>query len=121
MISNYSFLINLSKDFPLHICKKFCFCNVQDYQTRSTSRKIIGQIRARTKVFENYFFPCCIKEWLKLGDEIRSIESSKQFKKTILDFIRSKENSIYAIHNILGLKLLTRLRLNFSHLSEHKL
>ena len=58
---------------------------------------------------------------MKLGDEIRSIESSKQFKKTILDFIRSKENSIYAIHNILGLKLLTRLRLNFSHLSEHKL
>ena len=58
---------------------------------------------------------------MKLGDEIRSVESSKQFKKTILDFIRSKENSIYAIHNILGLKLLTRLRLNFSHLSEHKL
>ena len=78
--------------------------------------KIIEQIRART----NSFFPYCIKEWLKLGDEIRSIESSKQFKKTILDFIRPKENSIYAIHDISGLKLLTRLRLNFSHLNEHK-
>ena len=40
--------------------------------------------------------------------------------KTILDFIRPKENSIYAIHDISGLKLLTRLRLNFSHLNEHK-
>ena len=78
------------------------------------------RIRARTKVFENSFFPYCIKEWLKLGEEIRSIESSKQFKKTILDFIRPKENSIYAIHDISGLKLLTRLRLNFSHLNEHK-
>ena len=57
---------------------------------------------------------------MKLSDEIRSIESSKQFKKTILDFIRPKENSIYAIHDISGLKLLTRLRLNFSHLNEHK-
>ena len=67
------------------------------------------------------FFLYCIKEWLKLGEEIRSIESSKQFKKTILDFIRPKENSIYAIHDISGLKLLTRLRLNFSHLSEDQL
>ena len=57
---------------------------------------------------------------MKLSDEIWSIESSKQFKKTILDFIRSKENSIYAIHDISGIKLLTLLRLNFSHLNEHK-
>ena len=82
--------------------------------------KIIEQIRARTKVFENSFFPYCIKIWLKLCDGIRSTESSKQFKKTILDFIRPKENSIYAIHDTSGLKLLTRLRLNFSHLNEHK-
>ena len=78
------------------------------------------QIRTRTKVFENSFFPYQIKKWLKLSEEIRSIEPSKQFKKTILDFIRPKENSIYAIHDISGLKLLTRLRLNFSHLNEHK-
>ena len=65
------------------------------------------KLRERTKVFENSFFPYCIKEWSKLGDEIGSIESSKQFMKTILDFIRSKENSIYVTH-ISGLKLLTR-------------
>ena len=80
--------------------------------------KIIEQIRARTKVFENSFFPYCINEWLKLGDE--SIESSKQFKESILDLIRPTENSIYAINDISGLKLLTRLRLNFSHVNEHK-
>ena len=57
---------------------------------------------------------------MKLTDEIRSIESSKQFKKTILDFIRPKEDSVYTTHDISGLKLLTRLRLNFSHLNEHK-
>ena len=57
---------------------------------------------------------------MKLSDEIRGIESSKQFKTTILDFIRPKENYICAIHDISGLKLLTHLRLNFSHLNEHK-
>ena len=57
---------------------------------------------------------------LNLSGEIRSIESSKQFKKTIVDFIMPKENSIYAIHDISGLKLLTRLRFNFSNLNEHK-
>ena len=57
---------------------------------------------------------------MKLGDEIQTIEFAKQFKKTILDFIKPKENSIYGIHDISGLKLLARLRLNFSHLNEHK-
>ena len=105
---------------PSYLQKILIFCNVQHYQTRLKSKKIIEQIRARIKVFENSFFPYSIKEWLKLGDEIRYVESSKQFKKKILDFIKPKDNSIYAIHDISGLKLLTRLRLNFSHLNEHK-
>ena len=97
------------------------FCDVQHYQTRSKSTKVTWQIMARTKVFENSFFPYCIKEWLWLDDEIRSIESTKLFKKTIPDFITPKENSVYAINDISGLKLLTRLRLNFNHLNEHKI
>ena len=52
-----------------------CFRNVQQYQIRSKSTEIIEQLRARTKGFKNSFFPYCIKERLKLGDEIRSIES----------------------------------------------
>ena len=78
------------------------------------------QIRTRTKVFENSFFPYCSKECLKLGQEIQSIDSSKQFKKTILDFIRLKENSIHAINDMSGLKLIARLRVNFIHLNELK-
>ena len=45
---------------------------------------------------------------------------SWKFREIILSFIRPKENSVFAIHNTKGLKLLTRLRLNFSHLNEHK-
>ena len=105
---------------PSYLQKILCFCNVQHYQTRSKSTKIIEKIKARTKAFENFFCPYCINELLKLSGEIRNIESSKQFKKAIVDFIMSKENSIYAIHDISGLKLLARLRLNFSHSNEHK-
>ena len=42
------------------------------------------------------------------------------FKKRILEFIRPKANSIFNIHNPTGIKYLTRLRLGFSHLKEHK-
>ena len=35
-------------------------------------------------------------------------------------FYQTKENSVFAIHGTKGLKLLTRLSLNFSYLNEHK-
>ena len=38
----------------------------------------------------------------------------------ILKFIRPLPNSIFNIHNPLGIKYLTRLRVGFSHLKEHK-
>ena len=87
--------------------KSLCFCNVQHYQTRSKSTKIIEQISTWTKVFQNPFFPYCIKDWLKLGDETRIIESAKQFKKTIFYFIRSKEKFIYAISDTYSLTGIT--------------
>ena len=77
-------------------------------------------IPARTKVSENSFFPYCIKEWSKLNDKIRNIESINKFKVAILNFIRPKANSVFDIHDTNGIKLLSSLRLNFSHLNEHK-
>ena len=43
------------------------------------------------------------------------------FKKALLSFVKTSENSVIAINDNNGIKLLTRLRLNFSHLNEHKL
>ena len=48
-------------------------------------------------------------------------DSFEAFKKRILSFIRPMPDSIYNIHNPLGVKYLTRLRITFSHLKEHKL
>ena len=72
-------------------------------------------------MFESSFFPYCIKEWTNLSEEFWKIKSTFQFKTKILCFIRSKENSIFKIHDINGIKLLNRLRLHFSHLNEYKL
>ena len=90
------------------------------YLTCSTTQNKVKPIPARTKVFESSFFPYCIKEWSKLNDKIRNIESINKFKVTILNFIRPKANSVFDIHDTNGIKLLSRLRLNFSHLNEHK-
>ena len=42
------------------------------------------------------------------------------FKKHLLNFIRPNSNNVFNVNNPLGLKLLTRLRIGFSHLTEHK-
>ena len=77
-------------------------------------------LSGRTTVFNASFNPYSIKEWFALSDEIWNIVSVNKFKEIILNFIRPKENSVFAIHDTKGLKLLTHLSLNFSHLNQHK-
>ena len=68
----------------------------------------------RTKAFNSSFYPYSIKEWCALSEEIRNIVSVNKFKVTILSFITPNENSVFAIQDTKGLKLLTRLRLNLA-------
>ena len=67
-----------------------------------------------------YQFLHCAKEWSKLSEKIRNIDSLNKFKSSVLSFIRSRENSIFAIHDINVVKLLNRLTLNYSYLNKHK-
>ena len=46
--------------------------------------------------------------------------SLNTFKKKLLNFIRSYANTIFDIPNPLGIKILTILRPDLSHLHEHK-
>ena len=39
-------------------------------------------------------------------------------KQVTLNFIRPKENSVFAIHGTNGIELSTHLRLNFTHLNK---
>ena len=55
-----------------------------------------------------------------LGEELRDINSINTFKLSILNFVRPTASSGFEVHDIKGIKLLTRLRLDFNHLNEHK-
>ena len=95
-------------DFPSQI----------NYSLRSVSTSVIKPPMSGTKSFKNTFFPYCINEWNNLTVEIRNSKSVSAFKKLIK--CEKKENSLFSIYDPLGVKLLTRLRLQFSHLNEHK-
>ena len=77
-------------------------------------------LSGETNAFNSSFYPYSIKQWCGLSEEIGNIVSVNKFKETIISFIRPKENSVFAIHYTIGLKLLIRLRLNFSNLNEDK-
>ena len=91
--------------------------------SRNPSRNnlnLFSSIPSNSDYFSNSFFPHAIAEWNNLGESIKSIQSISQFKKSILRFIRPKASSVFGIQDPEGLKLLTRLRVNLSHLKEHK-
>ena len=54
------------------------------------------------------------------SDDIKKIEVIKKFKKTLIRIIRTKENFVFGVSDIYGVKLFTRLRLNFSHLNKFR-
>ena len=80
----------------------------------------IPPIKVRHDYFKNSFFLSAITEWNKLDLNIRNSASLNTFKKKLRNFTQPCANSIFDIHNPLGIKLLTRLRLGLSHLHEHK-
>ena len=88
------------------------------YDTRNN--KNVPSFKCRTKYFRNSSFPNVITEWNKLDINIKSMTSYTAFKNALSSFIRPKHVDTFGIHNPIGLQLLTRLRLGFSHLNEHK-
>ena len=70
--------------------------------------------------FRNSFFPSTVIESNKLDNNIRNAESVSAFKKQMLKFIRPSPKSTFNVHNPHGIKLLTILRVELSHLREHK-
>ena len=79
-----------------------------------------NSFRCRTASFQSSFLPDSIIQWNKLSPDIRNSKSYPIFRNALFKLIKPLENSIYNIHDSLGIKLLTRLRLDFSHLREHK-
>ena len=70
--------------------------------------------RCRNTFLHNSFLPFTITEWNKLYSHIKNIDFHAMFHKKLLNFMRPLEN------DPLGVWLLNRLRLGFSHLRKLK-
>ena len=88
------------------------------YNTRTTEDIIT--FYCRTDIFKYSFFPATIMEWNKLDVKLRKFDSLPYFRNALLNVGRPTAKPVYKIHNPIGLKLLTRLRLGLSRLNEHK-
>ena len=103
-------------------CPKYLFDIIPQsncpYRTRNALN--IPHINVKHQFFKNSYFPSTIIEWNKLDSNIHNSETLNIFKPKILKLIRLTANSIFDCRNIFGVKLLTRLRLELSHLCEHK-
>ena len=90
------------------------------YATRSYQGNKIPSFKTRRNFSKDSFCPAVISEWNSLDINIRNSSSINVFKKELLKFIRPQPNSTSNIHDTKGLKLLIRLRLGLSYLSDYK-
>ena len=78
---------------------------------------MIKTFASRTSTFRVTFF-LLHKRMEPIKYDIKKIELIKKFKKTLIRIIRTKENFVFGVSDIYGVKLFTRLRLNFNHLNK---
>ena len=101
-------------------CPKYIFNIIPSSVSTYNTKNNIPLFKVKHNFFRNSFFPSAVIEWDKLDLNIRNSESVNIFKKTLLNFIRPSRNTVFNYHNPKGVKLLTRLRLDLSHLRERK-
>ena len=66
------------------------------------------------------FFQFCIYNWNGLDDKIKILPTLTQFKKDISSFVRPKGTSFYGIRDNFRIKSLTKIRVGFSDLRDHR-
>ena len=81
------------------------------YNTRAQSKSEFTWLYTKTKSFNSALFPSCIKEWNLLDAKSRNLPSVFRSKKSLLIYFKTDENSIFDVHNPIGIKLLNRLSL----------
>ena len=73
-----------------------------------------------TNRYKNSFFPFCYNAWQDLDPAIKESDSISSFKTKYLKKIRPKKSNVYGITDKIGIPMLTRMRVNFSDLRDHR-
>ena len=88
------------------------------YSTRNKNN--IFLLNIKHNFFENSCLPSTIIEWNNLDAHLRKSGSFSIFKTSIFKFDQASSKSVHNCHNPGRICLITRLRLNLSHLREEK-
>ena len=89
-------------------------------QATKTRINCMPTFHCHADCFKNSFFASTLNDWYKSDKTIRNSESISIFKSRLLSFIRPLKSNAYNTSDLIGLKLLTRLCLDFSQLNEHR-
>ena len=111
------FLLSKSKT-PLHLYQEIPEQQTADYNLRHT--RYYEPNLSRTLRFSNSYFSNILDERNKLDKAVQGSPSISVFKRNVLQIIRPIKYPIYNICDIQGVKMLTRLRVKFSPLKEHR-
>ena len=80
----------------------------------------IRMLRTMKENFKNSFFLSSISQENKLDINFHNTEFLVSFKSNLLKFIRPFSNSVYNSHNLKGIRLLTKFRLELDYLRDRK-
>lgn len=73
-----------------------------------------------TNRYKNSFFPFCYNTWQDLDPALKGADSLSKFKSNYLKNIRPKKQNFYGIIDRTGIPRLTRMRVDFSDLRDHR-
>ena len=74
----------------------------------------------KTVRFSHTYFHNVLAVWNALENDIRESNTLGVFKGKLLAKIRPNKKSVFEVHDIRGVRCLTKLRVKFSPLNEHK-
>ena len=110
----YKIINHMTPDYLRHCISG----SVRSSLTTRTNRYDVMPTRALR--FRYTFFPYTSNSWNHLSTLIKCSPTLNVFKKRYMEFFNDAPNPIYGIHNPVGIKYLTRLRVGLSHLRMHK-
>lgn len=113
----YKIMLGLSPSYLQGYLNSYYY--ERSFHTWSSIQMKTDFFYATTKSFEISFYNTAIKNGVNLARKLE-IHSINKFTSSVFNIISPRENLIFAVHYINGVKLSIYLRLNFSHLSEHK-
>ena len=86
----------------------------------SEQGKTIHQPTTAEQIVSSILFYLNFNDWFKLDNSIKNSELISIFSGILLSLIRPNQSNVQNSFELIGLKFLTRIRLGFSHLNEHR-